>query len=354
MKKYLCLTAIFLMFLCGCTTSKGNVYNMSLYKAVAPEDGVTYVVGHQNPDSDTVFTAIAYAKLRTALGFNTVAVIPGKLNKESQYVLDYFKVEVPELLEDAAGKNIILVDHADYQQAVPNMDKANIVEILDHHQPAGLSFENNLVYRSAPIGATATMVYNEYKVNHVHIDRKTAGLLAAAIMSDTNNLKKERTTEADRVYLAELCKKAGIEKPKKFYKAMKNEGRSFDGLTDEEIMLTNYKEFDFSGHIVGIASVDNPDDDALWEFVDRMDKAMAAYAPKTDAGHIFMKLDADGDDGQEDFTVLLYCGNGAEEVARKSFPDAQIVNGHIVCTPKLNRTNDVVPALKDTYEGMAK
>ena len=222
MKKYLCLAAIFLMILCGCTTSKGNVYNMSLYKAVAPEDGVTYVVGHINPDTDTVGTAIAYAKLRSALGFNTVAVIPGKLNKESQYLLDYFKVETPEILEDAAGKNIILVDHADYQQAVPNMDKANIVEILDHHQPAGLSLENNLIYRSAPIGATATMVYNEYKVNHVRIDRKTAGLLAAAIMSDTNNLKKGRTTEADRVYLAELCKKAGIQKPKKFFKAMKN------------------------------------------------------------------------------------------------------------------------------------
>ena len=354
MKKYLCLAAIFLMILCGCTTSKGNVYNMSLYKAVAPEDGVTYVVGHINPDTDTVGTAIAYAKLRTALGFNTVAVIPGKLNKESQYLLDYFKVETPEILEDAAGKNIILVDHADYQQAVPNMDKANIVEILDHHQPAGLSLENNLIYRSAPIGATATMVYNEYKVNHVRIDRKTAGLLAAAIMSDTNNLKKGRTTEADRVYLAELCKKAGIQKPKKFFKAMKNEGRSYDGLTDEEIMLTNYKEFEFSSHIVGIASVDNPDDETLWEFVDRMDKAMAEYAPKTDAEHIFMKLDADGDEGQEDFTVFLYCGKGAEEVAKKSFPNAQIVNGRIVCTPKLNRTNDVVPALKDTYEGMAK
>ena len=354
MKKYLCLTALILMLLCSCATSKGNVYNVSLYKAVAPEEGVTYVLGHRNPDSDTVCTAIAYAKLRTALGFNTVAVIPGKMNKETQYVLDYFKVETPELLEDAAGKNIILVDHADYQQAVPNMDKANIIEVLDHHQPAGLSFENNLVYRSAPIGATATMVYNEYKVNHVRIDKKTAGLLAAAIMSDTNNLKKERTTEADRKYLAELCKKAGIQKPKKFYKAMKSEGRSFEGLTDEEIMLTNYKEFEFSGHIAGIASVDNPDDDALWEFVDRMDKAMAAYAPKTDAEHIFMKLDADGDEGQEDFTVFLYCGKGAEEVAKKSFPNAQTVNGHLVCIPKLNRTNDVVPALKDTYEGMAK
>ena len=354
MKKYLCLTALILMLLCSCTTSKGNVYNVSLYKAVAPEEGVTYVVGHRNPDSDTVCTAIAYAKLRTALGFNTVAVLPGKMNKETQYVLDYFKVETPELLEDAAGKNIILVDHADYQQAVPNMDKANIIEVMDHHQPAGLSFENNLVYRSAPIGATATMVYNEYKVNHVRIDKKTAGILAAAIMSDTNNLKKERTTEADRIYLAELCKKAGIQKPKKFYKAMKSEGRSFEGLTDEEIMLTNYKEFEFSGHIAGIASVDNPDDDALWEFVDRIDKAMSAYAPKTDAEHIFMKLDADGDEGQEDFTVFLYCGKGAEEVAKKSFPNAQTVNGHLVCIPKLNRTNDVVPALKDTYEGMAK
>jgi manganese-dependent inorganic pyrophosphatase len=350
MKKYLCIPVLIVLLCFGCTTSKGNVYNVSLYKAVAPEEGVTYVVGHRNPDSDTVCTAIAYAKLRTALGFNTVAVIPGKLNKESQYLLDYFKVETPEILEDAAGKNIILVDHADYQQAVPNMDKANIIEVLDHHQPAGLSFEKNLLYRSAPIGATATMVYNEYKVNHVSIDKKTAGLLAGAIMSDTNNLKKDRTTEADRVYLAELCKKAGIQKPKKFYKAMKNEGRSYDGLTDEEILLTNYKEFEFNGHIAGIASVDDPDSDDLWAFVARMDKALAAYKPKTDAEHIFMKLDFDGDEGQEDGSVFLYCGEGAEKIAKKSFPDASIVNSYIVCIPKLNRTNDVVPALKEAYK----
>ena len=354
MRKYLCVTVLIMMLCAGCATSKGNVYNMSLYRAVAPEDGVTYVVGHRNPDTDTVGTAIAYAKLRTALGFNTVAVIPGKLNKESQYLLDYFKIDSPEILEDASGKSIILVDHADFMQAVPNMDKADIIEVIDHHQPAGLSFEHNLVYRSAPIGATATMVYNEYKVNHVRLDRKTAGLLAAAIMSDTNNLKKERTTEADRVYLAELCKKAGIKEPKKFYKAMVKAGRSFDGLTDEEILLTDYKEYEFSDHVVGIGSVNNPDDDTLWEFVSRMDKAVAAYKSKTSAEHVFLKVDADGEKGEEDFTVFLYCGDGAEDVAKKSFPNASVKNGYLICTPKLNRTNDIVPALKDTYEEMIK
>ena len=354
MRKSLFIPILIMLLCLGCTTTKGNVYNLSLYKSIAPEEGITYVVGHINPDTDTVSTAIAYAKLRTALGFNTVAAISGKLNKETQYVLDYFKVEIPELLEDATGKNIILVDHADFQQAVPGMDKANIIEVMDHHQPGGISFEKNPVYHSAPIGATATMVYNEFKVNHVSVDRKTAGLLAAAIMSDTKNLKKERTTEADRVYLAELCKKAGIKKPKKFFKAMKVAGRSLEGLTDEEILLTNYKEYDFSGHVVGISSVDNPDDDTLWEFAGKMEKAMASYQPKTDAEHIFMKLDVDWDELDEDSTVILFCGKGAEEVAKKSFPDGQIENNHLVCTPKLNRTNDVVPALKNTYEGMAK
>jgi len=350
MKKYLCIIAFVFALCTGCATSKGNVYNMSLYKAVTPEDEITYVIGHQNPDSDTVCTAIAYAKLRNALGFKTVAVIPGKLNKESQYLLDYFKVETPEILENAAGKNIILVDHADFQQSIPGMEEANIIEVLDHHQPAGLSFEKNLVYRSAPIGATATMLYNEFKVNHVRVDKKTAGLLAGAIMSDTNNLKKGRTTEADRVYLAELCKKAGIQKPNKFFKAMVAAGRSFDGLTDEEILLTNYKEYEFSGHQVGIASVDNPDSDNLWDFVARMEKAMAAYYPKTDVEHIYLKLDYDGEEGEEDGTVFLYYGDGAEEIAKKSFQDAIIENGYMVCIPKLNRTNDVVPALKEVYK----
>ena len=350
MKKYFLIFAFSLLILTGCSSSKGNVYNVSLYKAVTPEDGITYIIGHLNPDTDTICSAIAYAKLRNALGFNTVAVIPGKPNKESQYLLDYFKVEMPEILENAAGKNIILVDHADYQQTIPGMENANIVEVLDHHQPGGLSIEDNILYRSAPIGATATMLYNEFKINHVHVDRKTAGLLAGAIMSDTNNLKKERTTEADRVYLAELCKKAGIKEPKKFYKAMKAAGNSLEGLTDEEIFLTNYKEYEFSGHVVGIGSMNDPDSDNLWEFVARMEKVIESYYPKTDAEHIYLKLDYDGDDGQKDGTVFLYYGDGAEPIAKKSFPTANIVNGYMVCIPKLNRSNDIVPALKEVYK----
>lgn len=60
-----------------------------------------YVVGHKNPDTDSICSAIAYAALKKELtGKHYVARRAGRLNEETQYVLEYFGVEVPKLLSD--------------------------------------------------------------------------------------------------------------------------------------------------------------------------------------------------------------------------------------------------------------
>ena len=60
-----------------------------------------YVVGHKNPDTDSICSAIAYAALKKELtGKDYVARRAGRLNEETQYVLEYFGVEVPKLLSD--------------------------------------------------------------------------------------------------------------------------------------------------------------------------------------------------------------------------------------------------------------
>lgn len=349
MKRIILLLIAIALVCTGCATAKGDAYSMALYRAAAPEEGTTtYVIGHKAPDTDTVASAIAYAKLKTALGFPSVPVISGKLNNETKFVLDYFKVETPEILDSAAGKTMIMVDHATIMQAIDGMDKANVIEVLDHHPIAGFTSPETIIYKGAPIGATASMVYHEYKVNHVRLDKVTAGLLAAAIMSDTSNLKKERTTDIDRKYLEELCKRAGIQKPKAFYKAMNKAGDSYVGMTDKEIVEGNCKVYDFSGHHVAVAGVDWLEENDLPDFVARMEKAMANAYPKLGVEHFFVKLDVDTDvEGKEDYTIFLYYGDGAEKIALKCFPT--MVDGHIV-TAKLNRSKDIVPALTEAYK----
>ena len=56
------------------------------------------IFGHKNPDTDSICSAIAYSNLKDQLGLNTKAVRLGELNKETEFILNHFKVATPPLL----------------------------------------------------------------------------------------------------------------------------------------------------------------------------------------------------------------------------------------------------------------
>ena len=96
------------------------------------DDGVT-VIGHMSPDTDTVCSAIAWARLLNSFGFKAEAAVTGTLNRETAYLLKEAGTATPPVLGSAAGRDIFLVDHSEYAQAIEGMEDANIVGIIDHH-----------------------------------------------------------------------------------------------------------------------------------------------------------------------------------------------------------------------------
>ena len=141
-------------------------------------NGPIYVIGHRPPDSDSVCTAIAYANLKRKLGINAEARITSAINAETAYALKYFDFQEPPLLDNAASKNIILVDHNSFAQAVSGMDKANILEIIDHHNFIGdVKTAAPAYYRNLPIGCTSTIVWLEYREANVPIEKGMAGMM---------------------------------------------------------------------------------------------------------------------------------------------------------------------------------
>ena len=64
-------------------------------------DKPVYVIGHKNPDADSICSAIAYSALKNKLGINTVAARLSAVNKETLYILDRFRLPVPMLLTSA-------------------------------------------------------------------------------------------------------------------------------------------------------------------------------------------------------------------------------------------------------------
>lgn len=204
----------------------------------------TYVIGHVCPDSDTVCSAIAYANYKNQLNFKCEPRISGNLNKETDFILKYFEVEPPPVLESAAGENIILVDHNLTAQAISGIEKACVVEIIDHHNIFGdIKAKKPVFYLRMPVGCTSTIVWLCYRQNNVKIDKKIAGLMFGAILSDTDNLRSANTTNLDVEAAQSLQKIAGIADRNKFFVEMEREFTNYDGMSEHDIIFTDFKEF---------------------------------------------------------------------------------------------------------------
>ena len=218
--------------------------NRSELDGLLVPDGTIYVTGHKSPDSDTVGSAIAYAALLRKLGYDAVPVVLGPINHETRYVLETGGVDVPMLLEDASGCNMVLVDHSDYTQSAEGLRDANVITIIDHHGDGSVTTGNQLIYDARPLGSTATIIWLRYRNYGVEVDQKTAWAMVGSILSDTKNLQSNTTTFADREALRELSELAGISDTDALYQEMFKASLSYDGMMDEEIFFSDYKEYD--------------------------------------------------------------------------------------------------------------
>ena len=236
--------------------------NRSSIEKLIVEDGPIYVIGHRSPDSDTVCSAIAYARFLTLLGHDARAAITAPVNHETAFILQEAGVETPPVLEDASGENIFLVDHSEYAQAAEGMVDAHIVGILDHHGVGSVTTGQQLLYEAKPIGATATIVWLDYLNYGFDIDKPTAHLLLGAVLSDTDGLTGSTTTEADRQAVSELASIAGVTDVDALYHSIHDEKLSYEGMTNEEILFSDYKEYEVSGTTFGIGLVNAIDEDS--------------------------------------------------------------------------------------------
>ncbi|WP_099157543.1 manganese-dependent inorganic pyrophosphatase [Virgibacillus ndiopensis] len=225
--------------------------------------GKTFIFGHKNPDTDTITAALAYAHLKSELGFDVEPVRLGVVNKETQFALDYFKVEEPRLIESIPeDSDVILVDHNEFQQSVENIKDARIVEVIDHHRVANFETKEPLYFRVEPVGCTATILKKMYKENNITITKEIAGLLVSAIISDSLLLKSPTCTQEDVDAAYELAEIAGVDL-EKYGLDMLQAGADLSDKSMGELISMDAKEFDMAGSKVEIAQVNAVDTNAI-------------------------------------------------------------------------------------------
>ena len=214
------------------------------------------IFGHKNPDTDTICSAIVTEILNKKRGCEkSKAVRLGNINKETQYALNYLKLEAPELVEKVEeGQEVILVDHNEFNQSIEGIEKAKILSVIDHHRIANFETSEPLYYNAKPYGCTSTILFEEFKIEGIEIEKTEAVLMASSIISDTLLLKSPTTTDHDRKALEELGKIVDIN-VEEYGLEMLKAGTDLDDFSAEELINLDAKSLDKNGTKFVIAQV---------------------------------------------------------------------------------------------------
>ena len=229
------------------------------------------VFGHKNPDTDTICSAITYAELKNKLGKDVKAVRLGEINEETKYALNYFKVEKPELVENVAGKEIILVDHNERTQTAEGFEEAKVLELIDHHRISNFNVDEPLYARLEPVGCTATIILKLFKENNLVPSKETAGLMLSAIISDTLLFKSPTCTECDVKAGKELSEIAGVNTDQYGLEMLKA-GTALGDKSEAELLNMDMKIFEIDGSKIGVAQVNTVNEA---EVLERKEKLLA-------------------------------------------------------------------------------
>jgi manganese-dependent inorganic pyrophosphatase len=303
------------------------------------------VVGHSNPDTDSVTAAIAYANFLNATGADAKAcmqISAENLNPESKVVLEKFGLAAPEEITDAAGKDVALVDFSDVAQAPANIGEANVVGIVDHHKIGDIVTNSPIFFYAKPVGCTGTVLLEMYKSNNIDLPKDIAGGMLCAILSDTVNFKSPTCTDADKAAVAELLEITGVTDQDALFMEMLKAKSSVEGVSMKDLIFRDYKDFDMNGKKVGIGQIELASLDQVADIRDGLYKAVEEV--KADGRHsvLFMLTDV----VKEGTDLMVVSDDPA--VIEGAF-SGKIEGQSMWVDGMMSRKKQVVPSLQDAF-----
>mgnify|MGYP001059187304 CR=1 FL=1 len=214
----------------------------------------------------------------------------------------------------ARGKSLILVDHNERSQAVNGVENARIMEIIDHHRLGTIETIAPVFFRNQPLGCTATIIYQMYQEAGIPVEKKIAGLLCSAIISDTLLFRSPTCTQVDKKAALKLAEIAGI-KPEDYAVDMFSAGSNLKNKTEEEIFYQDFKRFTAGKISFGVGQISSLNGQEL----EQLKGKLTSYLKKAYQSHsvdmmFFMLTNI-----LTESTTLLCEGQGAEQMIFGAF-----------------------------------
>ncbi len=259
---------------------------------------------------------------------------------------DYFGMISRRSLLDVQKKRIILVDHNEKSQAVDGLETAEITEIIDHHRLGSLETISPVFFRNQPVGCTATIVYQMYLESHVDIKPDMAGLLCAAIITDTLMFRSPTCTEADRKAAVALAVIAGIQ-IEKFAEELFHAGSNLQNKTPEEMLYQDFKTYSINNVSFAVGQNTFTNAAELQEAKEKMLSFLYVNASfrRKDVDMLFLMLTNILDESTE----LLFYGEGAQEVAETAMK-VRAEDDSLHLRGVVSRKKQLLPALMSAIQ----
>ena len=242
-------------------------------------------------------------------------------------------------------RRIILVDHNEATQAVEGFDQAEILEIIDHHRIGSLETSGPVYFRNQPVGCTATIITQMYDENGMEIPPQIAGLLLAAILSDTLVFRSPTCTPLDEALAKRLAKIAGVDIDE-FASEMFEAGEKLDGKTAEEVFLQDFKVFMCGDIRFGVAQGSYMTRKNLLAAEALLQPYLEEARNKQNVEDIYMLLT----DVPKEESVVISDGRYASEVLSDGFETQPAEDGSFTLPSVVSRKKQFIPALMTAYQ----
>jgi len=213
------------------------------------------VLGHKNPDTDSIVAALAAENLYRGRGLDVECAAQGEAAPETDFVLKNFNLKTPKIVTSVAGRDVYLVDYSDLAQAPADFKEARLLGIIDHHKLGDVTSDAPVECWIQPVGCSNTVLKQLHDIFKVAIPKDLAGAMLCAILSDTVLFKSPTCTEADKKAAHELASIAGVTDIEslgmEMFKAKSNLNAS-----PRDLIFRDFKDFDMNGHKIGIGQLE--------------------------------------------------------------------------------------------------
>ena len=302
-----------------------------------------YIFGHKSPDSDAVCSAIALAHLKRQQGVDAIPVTQEKINPETTFILNRYGFSAPEVMTSFAGKQIILVDFSDLNQGPDDLNKAEILGIVDHHKLGDVTTPNPLECWIWPVGCSSTVLKSMYDFYGVPIPKNMAGIMLCSILSDTVIFKSATCTERDRQAAEALAGIAGEEDLQALGMEMFKVKSALAGTPIRDLVMRDYKDFNMGGRKIGIGQLEVVDLAILDDVKAELARDIRVLKQEGNRHSVFLLLTDIIKEGSQ-----LLIVSDEPDIVKKAF-GVEPHNDEVWLPGVMSRKKQVVPLLEKAF-----